>query len=159
MNRPTEIRSPAQVERLRSLARFLDSALPVPGTRYRFGLDAVIGLIPGIGDAFGALFSVIIVFQAARLGAPRSTLIRMMGNIALDTIVGGIPLLGDLFDVGWQSNNRNLALLEQHLNNPAAALRSSRRMLLLVTAMLLLILAVVIGLTIWAANLTVIRMS
>jgi hypothetical protein len=141
------------LERLRTLARLLDSAFQIPGTRYRFGIDALIGLVPGIGDAISAVFSMFIVFQAARLGAPRATLTRMMGNVALDTIVGEIPLLGDLFDAGWKSNNRNLALLENHLQQPVATKRSSRRVLLLIGIGLLLLLAGVIALGIVVANL------
>jgi Domain of unknown function (DUF4112) len=138
-------RDPA-VERLRTLARLLDSAMRVPGTQYRFGIDALIGLVPGIGDAIGAIFSTYIVFQAARLGASRATLVRMLGNVALDTIVGEVPLLGDLFDVGWKANTRNVALLESHVERPAATRRSSRRVVMLVGTALLLLLAGVIAL-------------
>ena len=141
------------LERLRTLARLLDSAFQIPGTQYRFGMDALIGLVPGIGDAISAVFSMFIVFQAARLGASRATLTRMMGNVALDTLVGEIPLLGDLFDAGWKSNNRNLALLENHLQQPVTTRRSSRRVLLLVGTGLLLLLAGVIALGVVVANL------
>ena len=150
--------NPRQVERLRSLTRVLDSAIRIPGTGYRFGLDALIGLVPGIGDAVGAIFSTFIVFQAARMGASRSTLTRMMGNVALDTIVGEIPLLGDLFDVGWKANTKNLALLEAHLQQPAATKRGSRQVLVLVGGGLLLLLAGVIALGIIVANLVIVQM-
>jgi hypothetical protein len=136
--------SDVRVERLRNLSRFLDSAIPVPGTRYRFGFDAVIGLVPFLGDALGALFSTYIIYQAARLGAPRSTLIRMIGNVGVDTLIGEIPLLGDLFDFGFKSNLRNMDLLDRHLRQPAAARAESRRVLgLLVLALLVLIVAIV----------------
>jgi hypothetical protein len=134
------------LERLRRLARLLDNAIPLPGTRFRIGLDPIIGLVPGLGDVIGAIFSTVIVYQAARLGAPRSTLVRMLANIAVDTLVGEIPLLGDLFDFGWKSNTRNIALLEQHLDRPVAAKVASRRVLLLVGAGLLLLFAGVIAL-------------
>jgi hypothetical protein len=100
---------PAQVEHLRALSRLLDNAFVIPGTRYRFGLDALIGLVPGLGDAVSAVFSSYLVLQAARLGAPRSVVSRMIANIALDTLVGWVPILGDLFDVAWKSNVRNMA--------------------------------------------------
>jgi hypothetical protein len=116
-------------------------------------------LVPGIGDAIGAIFSVFIVFQAARLGAPKATLFRMMSNIGIDTIVGEIPLLGDLFDFGWKANTKNMALLEQHLQQPVAADRASRQVLVLVAVGLLLILAVVIALGVWVASMTVVRVS
>jgi uncharacterized protein DUF4112 len=141
------------VERLRTLARLLDSAIPVPGTKYRFGIDAIIGLVPGIGDAISAMFSMFIVFQAARLGVSRATLMRMLGNVALDTVVGEVPLLGDLFDAGWKSNNRNIALLESHLERPASTRRSSRRVVILVGVALLLLLAGVIAVGVLVAEL------
>lgn len=143
---------PGQLERLRTLARVLDSALPIPGTRYRFGLDAVIGLVPGLGDAIGAIFSTFIIWHAARLGAPKATLLRMFANVGVDTLVGEIPLLGDLFDFGWKSNAMNLNLLEEHLQRPAAVRRGSRRVLLLLGAGLLLLFVGAIALGILVAN-------
>jgi hypothetical protein len=147
-----------RLQRLRTLTKLLDSAFQVPGTRFRVGLDALIGVVPGIGDAIGAVLSAIIVFQAARMGASRATLVRMMGNVALDTIVGEIPLLGDLFDAGWKSNTRNMALLEAHLQRPASTGRASRRVLLLLGAGLLLLLAGVIALGILVANLVIVQL-
>jgi hypothetical protein len=134
------------LERLRALARLLDSAVQVPGTSIRFGLDPLIGLVPGIGDAIGAICSMVIIYHSARLGASRATLIRMMANVGIDTLIGEIPFLGDLFDVGWKSNTRNLALLEQHLQRPAAARAGSRRVVLLTGAGLLLLLVGVVAL-------------
>ena len=138
---------PAQVEQLRALSRLLDSAFVIPGTRYRFGLDALIGLVPGLGDAVSAVFSSYLVLQASRLGAPRSVVTRMIANIALDTLVGWVPILGDLFDVAWKSNVRNMALLEEHLQQPSAARAGSRRALVLLGGALLLLVtgAVVLG--------------
>jgi hypothetical protein len=141
------------IERLRALARLLDTSFRIPGTPYRFGIDAIIGLVPGIGDAVSAVFSLFIVFQAARLGVSRATLTRMLGNVALDTIVGEIPLLGDLFDAGWKSNTRNIALLESHLERPVSTRRSSRRVLILLGVALLLLLAGVIALGVILAEL------
>jgi hypothetical protein len=135
-----------QLERLRRMARLLDSAVQIPGTRYRIGIDPIIGLIPGIGDVIGAIFSSFIIFEAARLGAPQSTLVRMMANVAMDTLVGEVPLLGDLFDFGWKSNIRNVALLERHVAQPVSAKIASRRVLLLLGLGLLLLLAGVIAL-------------
>jgi hypothetical protein len=142
-----------QLERLRTITRLLDNAVRVPGTDIRFGLDALIGLVPGIGDAIGAIFSSFIVFHAARLGVSKSTLLRMMANVGLDTIVGEVPLLGDLFDFGWKANSRNLALLEQHLERPATARRGSKRVLLLLSAGLLVLLVGVIAVGVVVANL------
>ncbi|HYF39843.1 MAG TPA: DUF4112 domain-containing protein [Gemmatimonadales bacterium] len=148
-------RNPRDIERLRTLTRLLDSAIQIPGTRYRIGLDAIVGVVPGIGDAVGALFSAFIVFQAARMGVSTPTLVRMMGNLALDTIVGEIPLLGDLFDAGWKANTRNLALLEGNLEQPARTRRSSRRALWLIGGALLLLLVGVIAVAIIVANLVI----
>jgi hypothetical protein len=151
-------RAPAEVERLRALTRLLDNAIRIPGTHYRVGLDALIGLVPFAGDVIGAIFSTTIVLRAARLGVSRATLVRMMGNVALDAIVGEIPLLGDLFDAGWKANSRNLALLEAHLQRPGPTARASRTVLLLVGLGLLLLLAGVIALAVLALDIVVVQM-
>jgi hypothetical protein len=148
-------REPRELQPLRAMARLLDSAVQIPGTRFRFGLDAVIGLVPGLGDAIGAILSIFIIYRAARLGAPKSMLMRMLGNVAIDTIVGEIPLLGDLFDFGWKSNTMNVSLLEQHLKQPAAAKAASRRVLLLLAAGLLVLLVAVVALGVLVANFVV----
>jgi hypothetical protein len=139
-------RSSEDLAPLRAMTRLLDSAITVPGTGFRFGFDALIGLVPGVGDAIGAVFSSFIVYQAARLGASNAVLGRMVGNVALDTLVGQVPLLGDLFDAGWKSNTRNLALLEAHLERPASTAKASRKVMLLVGLGLLLIVAGLIAL-------------
>lgn len=146
-------REPVQLERLRAMSRLLDNAFTIPGTRYQFGLDALIGLVPGLGDAVSAVFSGYLVLQASRLGAPRSVVTRMIANVAIDTIVGWIPLLGDLFDVVWKSNVRNMALLEDHLRHPAAAKAGSRRSLLLLGGILLLSLAGAVALGVLVSKL------
>ena len=151
-------RDPREVQRLRALTRLLDSAFQIPGTRYRIGLDALVGIVPGIGDAVGALFSAFIVFRAARMGVSTSTLVRMLGNVALDAVVGGIPLLGDVFDAGWKANTRNLALLEGHFEQPAATRRSSRRALWLIGGALVLLLIGVIAVAILVANFVVMQL-
>ncbi len=148
-------REPAQLARLKTMSRLLDTAFTIPGTRYRFGLDALIGLVPGLGDAVGAVFSGYLVLQASRLGAPRSVVGRMIANVAIDTIVGWIPLLGDLFDVVWKSNIRNMALLEEHLRQPAAAKAGSRRGLLLLGGVLLVFLAGAVALGVLFTRLVV----
>lgn len=116
----------ADTERVRSLARLLDSAVRIPGTGIRFGLDSVIGLVPGVGDLTGAAMSGYIVLAAARLGVPTSVLAKMVLNLGVDMLVGTIPLLGDLFDVGFKANTRNAALLDRFVAEPAVVKRSSR---------------------------------
>ena len=111
--------SPSRAERiarLDALASLLDTALIVPGTSIRFGLDGLVGLLPGIGDAITTAMSLYIVHEAHQLGAPRHLIIRMLGNVALDGIVGAVPLVGDAFDVLWRANRRNMALLREHLD-------------------------------------------
>jgi hypothetical protein len=104
-----------KLSRLRGLARLLDTSLQIPGTRFQFGLDALLGLVPGIGDAVGALLSFYIVSEARRLGVSKRTLLRMSANVGIDTLVGAVPALGDLFDAGFKANIRNVALLEADL--------------------------------------------
>ena len=142
-----------QMERLRAMSRLLDNAFAIPGTRYRFGLDALVGLVPGLGDAVSAVFSGYIILQAARLGAPKSVVTRMIANVALDTVVGWVPILGDLFDVAWKSNLRNMVLLENHLQQPAAARAGSRKALLLLSGLLLLLFVGAVALGVVVAKL------
>jgi hypothetical protein len=104
-----------RIARLDALASLLDTAFLVPGTNIRFGVDALIGLIPGIGDAVTTLMSLYIVQEARALGAPRHLIARMRVNVALDGVIGAVPLLGDAFDVMWRANRRNMALLQKHL--------------------------------------------
>jgi hypothetical protein len=111
------------IRSLRALARLMDDQFEIPGTRWRVGLDGLIGLVPGVGDVVSAAISLWILNQARRLGASRWTLARMGWNVLVDAGVGAIPLVGDAFDVVWKSNRRNLALLEKHL----AVRRSQRR--------------------------------
>lgn len=106
----------AAVQRIRALARLLDSTWTVPGTQFRFGLDAVVGLIPGIGDAAGMILSSYIVWEARRLGVSRWVLARMMANVGIDTLVGAVPALGDIFDAAFKGNMRNIRLLEAALS-------------------------------------------
>ena len=122
--------------RARALTRLLDSAARVPGTNFRFGLDPVLGLIPGLGDVAGAALSGYVVILASRLGAPKSVIVRMLGNVALDTVAGTMPVVGDLFDAGWKSNTRNLALLERHVGLPTTERAASRAVVWLTVAAL-----------------------
>ncbi|MEO6029020.1 MAG: DUF4112 domain-containing protein [Candidatus Binatia bacterium] len=104
---------------IRRLAWWLDDAFRIPGTQQRVGFDALIGLIPGVGDTIGAVFSTYIIVEAARRGASVWTVARMLGNVGVETVFGAIPLLGDLFDVVFKANQRNLALLGDTLERDA----------------------------------------
>jgi hypothetical protein len=99
------------------LSHLLDDFLRIPGTQIRFGLDGIIGLIPGVGDIIGAMASWIIILAAWLRGVPRVTLARMLANVAIETIVGTIPVLGDAFDIAWKANRRNFALLERSIGS------------------------------------------
>ena len=103
-----------RIARLETLANLLDTALVVPGTNIRFGFDALVGLIPGIGDVLTTATSLYIVHEAYQLGAPKRLLVRMLGNVAVDGFVGAFPLVGDIFDTFWRANRRNVALLRGH---------------------------------------------
>jgi hypothetical protein len=96
------------------LARLMDSQFKIPGTRFRFGLDPLIGLIPGLGDFTGLLFSGYMILICARNGASGFLLARMVLNILIDACIGAIPLVGDLFDFAYKANNRNLKLMHEH---------------------------------------------
>jgi hypothetical protein len=104
----------ARLGRLRRLAWILDAAARLPGTKFRFGLNGLIGLAPGIGDAAMGAVSLYIVYEAARLGLPKAKLARMLANVGIETAVGAVPVLGDMFDVAFKANLRNIAIIEEH---------------------------------------------
>lgn len=128
-----------RVERLRRVGWMLDSTFKLPGTGIRFGVDSLIGLVPGLGDLVAGALSLYIIAESARLGVPRGLLLRMGWNVAVDTFVGEVPILGDIFDVAWKANMRNLALLEDHLQQPVASARSSRGFVVVLCLGLLLL--------------------
>lgn len=113
----------AALRRLDRLAYWLDERFALPGTNVRVGIDGLIGLVPGIGDLAGGLISTLVVLEARRLGVPGSVLARMAANIGIDVALGTIPVLGDLFDIRWKANRRNVNLLVRHLRD-AKQLRS-----------------------------------
>lgn len=132
-------------ERLSNLSRLLDDSIPVPGTDHRIGLDPLLGLLPGVGDLPATGVSAYIVLEAARLGAPRETLARMLFNLVLDATLGSIPLIGDVFDAVWKANVRNVELLESRTGEPAAAGRDRRFMLALGVALVGFLFALSVG--------------
>jgi hypothetical protein len=138
---PTALEHPPS-DSLGRLAWWLDSSIAVPGTRWRVGLDALIGLVPGIGDLIGTALSAFIVAAAARRGLPGSVLLRMVLNVGLEAIVGAVPILGDLFDAAWKANQRNVSLLRQYEAVPHRAQAQSR---LVVGIWLIVLLAIAVG--------------
>ena len=129
--------------RLRWLAWLLDSSIEIPGTRFKIGLDALIGVIPGLGDVIGVLLSGYIVKEAAKLGVPRTTVARMALNVVIEGLVGMIPLAGDVFDAAWKANQRNVRLLEAHFADPRRTTRASSMFVALVGAGLLVLIALI----------------
>ncbi len=106
----------ARLKRLRRLAWLIDAAMRIPGTRFRFGLNSLLGLPPAIGDLTLVAVSLYFVYRASRFGLPRDKLHRMLGNVAIEALLGAVPVLGDLLDVVFKANLRNLAILEEHLS-------------------------------------------
>lgn len=106
----------SKISKLRRLSRLLDNAIAIPGTRISFGLDPILGLLPGGGDTLTGGIAAYIVVEAARMGVSRQVLWQMVGNILIDSFAGTIPVLGDLFDLGWKANIKNMELLEKHLD-------------------------------------------
>lgn len=137
------------LERLRRLTLLMDQAFGVPGTRWRFGLDALFGLVPGLGDIAGGLIAVYALHVARRLGAPGVIQLHMLTNIAIDASVGTIPLVGDLFDFVFKAQTRNLALLDDWLQTPHQVTKRSQRGLLLVPLAIVVVFATLTILGIW----------
>jgi hypothetical protein len=144
---PTEETALAQ---LRGLTRVMDGAITVPGTGIRIGLDPILGLLlPVVGDWVGAATSGYIIVQGARLGASRATLMRMAGNLAVDLAVGSVPVLGDIFDMGFRANERNLALISAHMQAPERRRRTDLAVVVGVVGGLLLLAVATISLSAW----------
>ncbi|HET8563367.1 MAG TPA: DUF4112 domain-containing protein [Candidatus Binatia bacterium] len=138
--------SDSRMRRLDALSRLLDSAFSIPGTRFRIGLDGLLGLIPGIGDSLGAALSAYIIVEAARLGAPKRLLLRMIGNVAVEGIVGAVPIVGDVFDIVWKANVKNVALLRTHRDALERQEQSSRQLLsFFIIAIILAVIGIVAG--------------
>ena len=119
--------SDVRLARLRRVAYWLDAGIPVPGTSWRFGLDPILGLVPGLGDAVGGFLAGWILIEALRLGVSGATLGRLVANVTIDVVVGAVPVLGDAFDFAWKANLTNVALLERHAADPIAARTTDRR--------------------------------
>ena len=130
------------------MARILDEAIRIPGTNLRIGVDALIGLLPVGGDLAGALLAGSAILFAQRAGAPTSVLVRMAGNVAIDALVGSVPLLGDVFDVAFRANSRNAKLLEDWLGTPVKAERASKGVVIGLGLLLLLIIAGAVAISI-----------
>lgn len=111
----------ARLDRLRKLSHLLDNAIAIPGTNYRVGLDPLLGMLPIAGDYLGSAFSAYIVLESALMGLPRQSLLRMVLNIIFETVAGSVPIVGDIFDVTWKANARNMAMLETHIASPQAS--------------------------------------
>ena len=136
------------IRKVQTLARTLDTAIRIPGTGIRFGLDSIVGLVPGAGDLVSSMMSGYIVLASARLGVPPWVVMRMILNLGVDTLVGSVPLVGDLFDVGFKANVRNAALLERHVAEPDAARKSSKVAVMVAVAGVVVLAAAGIGLAV-----------
>jgi len=130
---------------LYTLASLMDNRFRIPGTNIHFGFDALIGLIPGIGDLISFLISAYIISEATKNGASGNVRSRMILNVAIDTIIGSIPLIGDIFDVGFKANQKNMRLLEQHFNEGKHK-GSSKKVVVPVVIILLLLFAFLVWL-------------
>jgi hypothetical protein len=105
-----------RMARLDKLATLMDAAIVIPGTNIRFGADAIVGLVPGIGDLVTAGISCLIILEARRMGAPNHLIARMIGNVAIDGLAGSVPIIGDLVDLAFRANMRNMRLLRRHFD-------------------------------------------
>lgn len=107
----------ARLQRIERLAHLMDDSIAIPGTDLRVGLEAVVGLIPGLGDLATALVSLHIISEARKLGVPKKTISKMIWNVVVDTVVGAVPGAGDVFDAFWKANRKNIALIKRHFES------------------------------------------
>jgi hypothetical protein len=132
-----------RLKRMRQLSKLLDSAIVIPGTKQRIGLDPILGLIPGGGDTVSAALSGYIIIEAARMGLPREALLQMVLNLAIDTVAGSVPVLGDVFDVFSKANLRNMQIVESHAQIPLPSTKPDRLFIgLLIVGLIMFALAV-----------------
>ena len=136
-------RSLAEVE---GLAWLLDNSIPVPGTGgRRFGIDAIIGIVPGIGDVVSGVLGLLVVWRGSRMGLPRIVVARMLLNALIDIAIGAIPIIGDAFDLWFKASTRNLALMRRHLERPDTSTREDWAAVLVVVGLAV----AVIGAILW----------
>ena len=139
----------ASNEHLDYIAALLDDMFRIPGTQIRFGLDALIGWIPGIGDAAAGIASFFIVFAAWRRGVQSITLVRMIANVLLETTIGAIPVAGDLFHVFWKANRRNYRLLIREKEQPGLNTGRDWMFLAIIVLMVTAAAAIPVAILIW----------
>src|SRR6202030_987995 len=143
------LRTLSSDEHLDYIAALLDDIFQIPGTKIRFGLDALIGWIPGIGDAMAGTASFLIVFASWRRGARSVPLTRMIANVLLETVVGAIPVAGDIFHVVWKANRRNYRLLVREREQPGSHTRRDWMFLTIILFTAIAAVAFPIGVLIW----------
>ncbi len=142
-NRPTE----TQLAQLRQLSNLWDQAIGIPGTKWRIGLESIIGLLPIGGDWIGLVMSSYILFHAVKFNLPRSVMVRMVLNVLIDAIVGAVPILGDLFDTTWKANTKNVNLLEAHLKSPQKSHKADKLALWLLFFGCILLVVILLGIS------------
>jgi len=147
------IQSDGSLDKFKALAALMDTAFHIPGTRIRFGVDSLLGLIPFVGDIVGTAIGSYIVKSAADFGVPRIVQRHMMLNLWIDFLIGLVPFAGDLLDVAWKANTRNVALMEQAMLDPVATKRSSYRTVIGLGLASIGILAAVVALGFWVSGL------
>jgi hypothetical protein len=139
-------------ENLDILSHILDDFIKIPGTSIRFGLDGIMGLVPGIGDVLGGIASCIIIVAAWMRGVPYVTVVRMLANVGIEVVVGSIPILGDAFDIAWRANRRNYALLTGSLYEPRKHTVQSWIFLIVLIGALIVLMLLPMLLLAWLAN-------
>ena len=149
MTKPPPLTHTRTVQLLRQLSHLLDNAIPIPGTPYRIGIDPILGLLPGGGDIASGLLSVYIIYNAAKLGVPQETLIKMVSNILFDIIAGTVPVVGDVVDIAWKANIKNLELLETHLQLPPTTQKANPWFIFFLLAGLILVIILVASFSIF----------
>jgi len=139
-------------ENLDILSHILDDFIKIPGTSIRFGLDGIMGLVPGIGDVLGGIASCIIIVAAWMRGVPYVTVVRMLANVGIEVVVGSIPIMGDAFDIAWRANRRNYALLTGSLYEPRKHTVQSWIFLIVLIGALIVLMLLPMLLLAWLAN-------
>lgn len=148
VNQPSDDSRLAKLEKIRRLSYLWDRAFGIPGTNFRVGIEAIVGLLPIGGDIIGIIMSGYILLQVIQFNLPKTLLARMLFNVLLDAVVGSVPFLGDFFDTTWKANTKNVRLLEAHLSNPEESRKNDNKFFSLLFAGLFLLTVILIALLI-----------
>jgi hypothetical protein len=145
MNKEIEEQNEEKLLRLKLLGNRLDEIITIPGTKYKIGVDPIIGIFPVIGDLLGSIISIYIIYSGSKMGVSSQVIAKMSINLGIDFIVGLIPVFGDIFDMGWKANKKNIELIEKNINKTKENYSFSNLIIATLTILILVVFLMILG--------------